>query len=1205
MVEKNLGRRLLLILGILAFSVALFVFKKDPLKGGLDIAGGVSMIFEIDDTGLPEWEKANLAETMKGLLQRRVDPQGVYGLAWRAIGQNRLEVQMPLAGTEVNALRERYSTLQKELFAGNLRRSEIEAAFAKSGAARESEFQRLAGGVSERPLLLTKAAAAYDAYQAALEARNRGPTSVPAAEGATTAPATVTADDLESAYRDAEEDLQDALDRALETNFNSTQFTSALELERDSPMRKRSLEQIKSRHANLKEKIDQVVAAYDAWRGKRGRLDGPADLRRLLRGAGVLEFRILAAPDPANPTRFERYRQQLKEFGPRPRPGDAEGWFKLDNPTAFFSLKSPAELAGFDPRSAAWWVVDKYGEDFYVLAKLGEADGLLSRSKTKWQLRGARPGRDEHGRLSVEFWFDTPGGAQFGRLTENNINNQLCILLDDVAYSSARIISKIRDNGQITGDFSPDKVQYLVQTMQAGALPARLKDTPLSERVIEARLGAENLGAALKAGIIGLIVVAGFMAVYYLVGGLIANAALLLNILFVLSAMAMLDARFTLDGIAGVILTIGMSVDANVLIFERMREEKERGASLRVMIKNGYDKAFGTIFDSNVTTLLTSIILYYLGSEEVRGFGLTLGWGIVISMFTSLFVTRTIFGVLIKYNLITDLKMLKVIGVPNVDWYRWRKFFIPMSLVLTISGFLSLFVRSPQKMLDVEFLGGVSATIELTQASNGGKIEDALRGAVASIRNAGGQLASATVSEEPGQPGDFRVTVPGVEKRLLAAIIAEPVEPLLQRDGVNDRVSGEGVVLRTKGEATAERIKSIITGLNVDQAADNIARATVNRVIEDDDPGKKDRFFNVVTTETNRRLVQHALVSALGDTLKVQQRVGYVFHGEDDRPYPIVEKRLEANIPGLPATAGGDVTDYLGGAAMYFSNLNPPQKLADLKARLTTMRLQPGYEDYPWREFDVIGVTPAGGDLFSGVVVVVADPTYAYSLDAQRWASELAVKELDLARAALDTEQSLQKVTQFKPQIASQAAQRAILALVFSWLMIIGYVWLRFGTAVYGVAGVVALVHDVLVALAFVAISSFIGGGEHAIGSALLIEDFRINMPVIAALLTIIGFSINDTIVIFDRIRETRGRLGIVTPEIINRSVNQCMSRTILTSTTVFFVLLSMYIFGGSSIRGFNYCMLVGVLVGTYSTFAVAAPLLLLGKKADTSVATV
>jgi SecD/SecF fusion protein len=1225
--EKTLPQRLILIGIVLLVGIWLIIPPSEKLRGGLDIEGGVSMIFEIqEDEGESD---PYLAERMKRLLQRRVDPRGVYDLKWRTLGRNRLEVQMPLPPEDNKRLREEFIAAREKLLATNIKRSDLETALLMTGAAREERIRRLAGGSAERAQLLEKAAVAHDEYSQARralqeaeqaqgeEAGGAGPETAPAGTQPATQP---DLRELQLAQRDALEAREDAIDAVLRTNFDDRRFQEVLEMDRTAPRRESSLKDLRERYPNLKDAINEVVAKHAAWQARRAFLESPADLRRLLRGAGVLEWRILAEPSPDNITKYDRYREQLHERGPRPDPDDPYQWFPIDNPMAFLNKDSPAELAAFDPRSADLWVVDKRDDTWYVLARRGpEYEMLAPRGAgPRWRLKSARASRDQAGRPSVVFTLDPVGASLFGPLTGNNIGKQLCIFVDDVAYSSANVKSRINDSGEISGDFSRQKVNYLVNTLEAGSLPARLKDTPLSERTIGSSLGHANLHKAFVAGVAGVIAVAAVMLIYYLICGAIANVALLMNVILVLAAMSMLGARFTLPGIAGVILTIGMTVDANVLIFERMREEKARGSSLRMVIKNGYDKAFSTIIDANITTLLICVIIYYVGSEEIKGFGLTLGWGIICSLFTALFVTRTIFTLLIKYNLIKDVSMLQLIGVPNVDWYGKRWIFWTISVALVVIGGALLVDRGWRNTLDVEFLGGVSAEVaikpEAASTYSDIVIKQRLENIGRAISEDGKALANVTVTPMSGELGAFRVEVPGVDAPRLAAMITEPLEAadLLQRDGVDATSYSNAVILRGSDKATAEALKQAIGDLagtgefSIPLAGGNIGHANIGMVIETGTAEERGRYWNVTTTETNKALVQYALVSAFGEDLEIQPRISYVFHGDGSEPYPITNRRLEATIPGgLPEGAGGDVTDYLGGAAMYFDQLSPPQTLQTLRQRLRSMRLQPDYENLPWREFGLFGITQAGTvtemvdgkevevPTYSSIVIAVGDPAISYEQDRDLWRTELAEPELGLAMATFDKEQTLRKVTQFKPQIAAQSTTRASMALVLSWLMIIGYLWIRFGRPAFGIAGVVALVHDVLIALAFVGISGWIGGANHPIGNALLISDFKIDMTIVAAFLTIIGYSINDTIVVFDRIRETRGRLGVVSPKIINQSINQCLSRTLLTSATTFIVLLVMYIFGGTSIRGFNYCMMIGVITGTYSSIAVASPLLL------------
>lgn len=1203
MSEKNLGQKVLLIAGVLVLALlALVRYDRSTgrlalnLRPGQDIAGGVSMIFEINEAGLERDE--NLAEDMKTLLAKRVDPKGVYDLTWRVHGRNRIEVQMPLPPAEAKRRQAEFQTAREALFAAVPKRSAIEAALAQTGEARDALIRKLTAGIESRIKLLEKAAQRYDAYQAALaKLREINPT------GASSAPVP---EEVDLAVRDAQELYEDAIDAAVATNLNAQRFQEVLEMDRGAATRTASFKEMKDAHPELAQKLDEALAAYDRWDEQKGYLDGPADLQRLLKGAGVLEFRILSEPSPENTTKFARYREQLQKLGPGPRPGDTEGWFRIDNPVAFFDLDSAAALKTFDVKGVPNMIVDRLGDNYFVLASLDPNNGLLQHAGQEWKLTRVLPGRNpQTGRLTVNFEFDAVGATRFGNLTGRNIGQLLCILVDDVAYSAPRINSKITRSGEIMGQFGVDKVQYLVQTMQAGALPARLKDTPLSERTIGSSLGKQNLERALRAGLWASIAVLAFMAVYYMWCGMIANVAMIMNLILTLAMMAFLQARFTLPGIAGMILTLGMVVDANVLVYERMREEKERGSSLRMIIKNGYEKASSTIIDANLTTILTAVILYYVGSEEVKGFGLTLGWGIVLSLFTSVFVTRVIFSVLVKYKLIKDIKMLKLIGVPTVDWYRLRKYFIPASIVTIGLGMALFFSRSRDELFDVEFNGGVAAEIELKQAVPG---EDELRKSLdrvaQDLANQAPKVAQATVT--PGPEGRMRVAMPGLGNRLIEAILTEPLEERgwLVRGGL-DRTVGDGQVdVRVEGDVSADALQSFVRGLagGVASSGKSLGRASFGLVLEQ---GAENigRFWNITATEKNRRLVQYALEQAIGDRLVRQPQIAYQVRGPDRLPYPVTESRLEGVIPDLPPGVGADVSDYRGGAAIWYDALEPPQSLEAIRDRLRAMRLQPGYQDYPYRAFDLIGINATdqkdgqGRNLFRSFVLLVADPAYRYADDAQRWLDDFARKEMQLASATLDTEQSLRRVSQFKPQIAAQSTRKAVLALIFSWLMIIAYMWVRFGKLSYGLAGVVALVHDVLIALAAVGLSGWIGGANHPIGRMLLIEDFRIDMTIIAALLTIIGFSINDTIVTFDRIRELRGRLGMLTPQIINDAINQCLSRTIITSSTALLTVFVMYVLGGSSIRGFNFCMLVGCVTGVYSSIAIAAPILLLGKE--------
>jgi preprotein translocase subunit SecD len=245
----------------------------------------------------------------------------------------------------------------------------------------------------------------------------------------------------------------------------------------------------------------------------------------------------------------------------------------------------------------------------------------------------------------VSLSFDARGARLFEQITGENIKKRLAIVLDNNVYSAPVIQDKISGGkAQITGRFTMEEAKDLAIVLRAGALPAPVKI--LEERSVGPSLGKDSINKGLNSMLIGGVIVVLFMAFYYRLSGVIANLALMLNILFIMGGLAFFGATLTLPGIAGIILTIGMAVDANVLIFERIREELRLGKPVRTAIETGYSKAFVTILDSNVTTIITALVLFQFGTGPVRGFAVTLSIGILASFFTAIFITRIIFDYL-------------------------------------------------------------------------------------------------------------------------------------------------------------------------------------------------------------------------------------------------------------------------------------------------------------------------------------------------------------------------------------------------------------------------------------------------------------------------------------------------------------------------------------------------------------------------------
>lgn len=581
-----------------------------------------------------------------------------------------------------------------------------------------------------------------------------------------------------------------------------------------------------------------------------------------------------------------------------------------------------------------------------IVKRTGEKGLTGSIIKRAWVERG------NLGEPEIHFVLNDEGTTRFGEVTADNRGRKLAIILDGELYSAPHINEPIPNGtGRITGGFDLRDALELASVLEN---PLRAPLHVLDSNDVDPTLGRDSVRSGIKASIYGVIAVAIFMLVYYMLAGVVANAALCLNIVILLGVMCSIGTTLTLPGIAGVVLTIGMAVDANVLIYERIREELAAGKSIRGAIAAGYDKAFGTIFDSNITTLICSVILIFMGTGPVKGFGVTLTIGVTVSMFTALIVTRLIFDWMLNRDLVKNLSMLHIIKGAKIDFMRLAvPAFVASWLLIVVGNGYGLFVRG-KDVLGVEFSGGTQVTMTFDQSKNVGV--DELRKAVAEAK------------------------------------IGDVLLAYQKQYGDNTRT------LMLTVRATSEKEGS----------------------------------------EASRKAIE----------------------------------KIQATFPDAK---------FSPGAAR---NVGP-----------------------------TVGA-----------------------------------------------------------EIRATAFYAALLAL----FGILVYVAFRYEFS-FAVGAVVAIIHDLLMTIGWY----FLAGRE-------------LNATTVAALLTIIGFSINDTIVIFDRIREDL-KLGIrgTFREVMNQALNQTLSRTIITSGTVFLATLSLYLFGGGPVNDFAFTFLVGILTGTYSSIYIASAIVL------------
>jgi len=809
-------------------------------------------------------------------------------------------------------------------------------------------------------------------------------------------------------------------------------------------------------------------------------------IKRIVSSAGVLEFRIVANPqDP-------RHKDVIAKASRSPGTQVSDGkrpigrWVQID--------AAKIDPTG-DPSLVTRQAADGNPEVLMVLDRFDVTGGYLSR---------ASGGYDQNLQPCVNFSFNSQGAALFGTLTSQNLpdpanrlTSRLGILLDDVLLSAPTIRSTISSDGQITGSFKQADVEFLVGVLNAGSLPAALSKDPISEQKISPQLGADTIRSGAQAMLLATILVLSFMLAYYRFSGLVADLAVLLNIVLVLALMISIKAAFTLAGLAGLVLSVGMAVDANVLIYERMREELDRGASVRMAIRNGFQRAFSTIVDSNLTTLITGLVLFSIGTDQLKGFAVTLILGLTLNLFTAVFCSRVIFDLAEQTRLLKKLSMARLFGRTDFQFVRWVRPAVIGSLVFIAVGLAAAWQRG-QGLFDIDFTGGTSVQIAF-------KPDQALE--IAAVREAVSDLPDVAVSS---------VTVGDAAANLRYKIDTSQRDAAAVEQALREAFPGR---LATYSMGFGEIVSSAPKPA-ADAAADGNGESASDTA-DGNDPAATAEATAAKSTEDGAEDEVASLSTAV----------------ELDFPQKINLPTLRETIEQAFAAAGHADAAF---------ELTSPEMTTRLK---------------PYRTWSLS--TTLDPETTRGVLEQVA--------------SKLAETPIYLSANTIGG------------KVAGNTKVTAVYALLASLVMIVAYVWLRFQNVAFGLAAVVALLHDVLVTIGCLALSIYVAP---FLGWA-LVDDFKISLDVVAALLTTVGFSINDTIVIFDRMREIRGKSTTVTAEMVDRAVNQTLSRTILTSGTAFLATLILYALGGQGIHAFAFATMIGIISGTYSTIYIAAPIVL------------
>ncbi|MBP5232923.1 MAG: protein translocase subunit SecD, partial [Planctomycetes bacterium] len=720
------------------------------------------------------------------------------------------------------------------------------------------------------------------------------------------------------------------------------------------------------------------------------------------------------------------------------------------------------------------------GEELYDWLHTDDGQGMVLSQQIEMTgdfISSARALVDpEHpGQYLISFTMTPFGSLIFQRVTSTNIKHRLAIVLDGKLKSAPVIQNTISHQGQITGNFTREEAESL-EVVLKDSLKTQVEVE--YENTVGPTLGEDSIRQSVIAVLCGFAAVLLFMIIYYRVAGVITDLILGINMLLITGLLSAFDATLTLPGIAGLVLTVGMAVDANVLIFERIREEREKGNGLARAIQLGYERAFVTIIDANVTTFFTAVILDQFGTEAVRGFAKTMIIGIICSVFTSLVLTRWCFEALLAWGWIKEVKMLKFFNHPHFPFSKVRRVAMLVSLLFIVVG-MAVFVARGKKNLAQDFTGGMLAQISLA---------------------------------EPMTMGEAR------------AIVTRELKPLFT-----------DIDIQSFGQAQGGKNQDFIV---------RTARLKDTSLPEG--------------AEANKGLHSAAELRAMLEKVFALQK-----NGLEIAPEAVADKSTT------------DVKVFKGTLSLKNNAGAARRPAAALKTILegnTTLK-----------KLEVLDNPDGSYTVYAGLPLVSPEGEQRVESDLVPLIRDQLQRLRDLG--VLDFTEPFPRFNNVGSAVADEMISSAIGALLFAMILIFVYLWLRFQfRASFGAAAVIALAHDVLFCLGLLAILDQFCEGFNG----------QISLVVIAALLTLVGYSINDTIVVFDRIREIiRTTSGQSLAQMVDTAINSTLSRTIITSITTLLVVVPLLAKGGDVLLGFSFVMFVGVVVGTYSSVFIAAPLLI------------